>query len=94
MANARWIEQMTYRVNVAPTKLQLQQPPPQQPPPPPAPDSNAAAPLPGEPIPALTLLRSGILARLSQRGQAAEVSRSAIGRRTSKVAAQSPQRYS
>ena len=68
--------------------------PPQQPPPPPplAPTSGEAS----DPEPAWTATRlmSGMLARLSQLGQTAATSRSAIGRSNSNTAEQSLQRYS
>jgi hypothetical protein len=70
---------------------QLQPPPPQQPPPPEGIDEASEAP---EPAWIATRLISGMLARLSQLGQTAATSRSAMGRSNSYTAAQSLQRYS
>jgi hypothetical protein len=65
--------------------------PPQHPPPPPPVDGDASA---LDPAWTATRLMSGMLARLSQLGQTAATSRSAMGRSSSKVAEQSLQRYS
>jgi hypothetical protein len=70
---------------------QPQAPPPQQPPPPPPVDGDASDP---DPAWTATRLMSGMLARLSQLGQMAATSRSAIGRRSSNTAEQSLHRYS
>jgi hypothetical protein len=67
------------------------QEPPQQPPPATGPSDLASDPAPAS---AVTRLISGMLARLSQRGQTAISSRSAIGRSTSYTEEQSLQRYS
>ena len=65
--------------------------PPQQPPPPPLTPGESSDP---EPAWTATRLMSGMLARLSQLGQTAATSRSAIGRSSSNTAEQSLQRYS
>jgi hypothetical protein len=65
--------------------------PPQHPPPPPPVDGDASE---LDPAWMATRLISGMLARLSQLGQTAATSRSAIGRSSSNVAEQSLQRYS
>jgi hypothetical protein len=66
--------------------------PPQQPPPPPPPlEVDSSDP---EPEWTATRLISGMLARLSQLGQTAAISRSAIGRSNSNTDEQSLQRYS
>jgi hypothetical protein len=73
----------------------LEQPqlPPQHPPPPPPPLTLGDS---SDPEPAWTATRliNGMLARLSQLGQTAATSRSAMGRSNSKTAEQSLQRYS
>src|SRR5581483_11336403 len=72
------------------------QAPPQQPPPPPARGAGAAgAALPeAERTLIATRLISGMVVVLSQLGQTACSSRSAMGRSSSKVSAQALQRYS
>lgn len=79
-------------VGTAQLGLQPQLPPQQGPAPPP--DWYAAEPPVGAGIPALTRLMSGMLAELSHLGHTAAALRSTMGRNTSKVAAQSLQRYS
>lgn len=69
---------------------QAQEPPQPQPPLPPEVASPAGVP----PARAVMRLMSGMLDRLSQRGQTAASSRSAMGRSTSKTEAQALQRYS